>query len=475
MKKMFNFVKDRKKYFFIGAPVLLLVLYFFFSGGKNDTELYIVERGDIVQSVSLSGKITTSDKADLGFAASGRIANIYVKNNQAVLEGQTLAQLEIGDLLADLKIKELNSKNSGLSLNDAKENLEQVIEQENTKVKNAYRELLSEDLELIPSSTNYTVEAPTVKGIYDGPEGQYKVRIYRENSSDSDLTISTFNLEQTKRLVKDEGSTLLGTRGLYISFPDDISSYRDTSWLLDIPNKTSSSYLANYNAYNEAKNDKDLAIKDAEFEYQKLLNEDDGGASVAEAEIQKIRAEIRKNTIYAPFKGVVTNIEKEIGENADLGERVISLLGEEKLEVVLQVSELDVSKLVPGASIKISLDAIKGEDFYGVLKTVNSRETEIEGVPVYEAFVELDPDPRIKSGMNASGTTILETKDDVIAIPSYLVEKVGEKNIVKVVLADGTEIEREVTLGLVGTDSMVEIVSGLSLGEKVIASASAKK
>ena len=469
MKNRLNFIKKYKKYFLVGAAALLVLLYLIFARGNNNVEVYVVENANLAQSVVLSGKISTSDKADLGFADSGRLAKILVKNNQEVAEGQVLAQLEIGDLLADLKIRELNLKNSSLSLEDAKDELEKITTQENTRVESAYRALLSEDLELIPNSNNYDVEAPTVKGLYDGEEGQYKIRIYKENPTLSDITLLTFNLEKTEETINKEGSTPLGTRGLYLSFPDDVDLYNNTVWFLDIPNKSSDSYLANYNAYNEAKDARDLAIKNAEFKYQKLLTEDGGGFSIASAEIQKIKAEIRKNTIYAPFRGRVTNIEKEIGENASVGERVISILGEQQLEVVLQVSELDVSKLAPGSPIKISIDAFPEEDFYGVLKTVNSRETEIDGVPVYEAFVTLAPDSRIKTGMSAKGTVILNSKENVLAIPSYFIEKVDGKNMVKVILDDGTEVEREVTLGFMGADSMVEVVSGLSLGEKILA------
>ena len=45
-------------------------------------------------------------------------------------------------------------------------------------------------------------------------------------------------------------------------------------------------------------------------------------------------------------------------------------------------------------------------------------------------------------------------------------EKDG-KTIVEVLLAGGTE-EREVEVGLEGSDDMVEIISGLKEGEKVI-------
>ncbi|MCE9549376.1 biotin/lipoyl-binding protein, partial [Candidatus Nomurabacteria bacterium] len=288
MKNKFDFVKKHKKYFFIGAPILVLLLYFIFGGGENGVESYVVEQATIEQSVMLSGKVTTSDKADLGFAASGRLSHIFVKNNQSVTEGQILAQLEIGDLLADLKIKELNSKTSNVDLENAKEELEKVTAQENTKVENAYRTLLSDDLELIPNSNNYGVTTPIITGAYKGAEGQYKLNIQKGGGSSSDLSVFVYNLERSEIVINEEGSTPLGTRGLYISFPEDVSLYENTIWYLDLPNKASASYTTNLNAYNEALNTRNLAIKNADFEYKKLLTEDDGGSSVAQAEIQKI-------------------------------------------------------------------------------------------------------------------------------------------------------------------------------------------
>jgi RND family efflux transporter MFP subunit len=470
MKKTYSFIGKYKKSFIFGAIIVVLLGFMVFGGGGAKVESYTVENSTIEQSVMLSGKVTTSDKADLGFADSGRIAMIYVKNNQAVNKGAILAQLEIGDLLADLRIKQAGSRTSNVDLQAAKDEVEKVTKQENTKVENAYRTLLTEDLELVPGSSSYNVDAPSLGGLYDGEPGQYKIRIMNDNAN-FDMEIATFNLETTRREINDEGSTPLGSKGLYISFPEDVTDYNETVWYVDIPNKSSSSYLSNLNAYNEAKDARDLAIKNAEADYEKLLAENDGGDSVAQAEIQKINAEIRKNTIYAPFSGKVTNIEKEVGENASVGERVISILGESKLEVVLQVSELDVSKLVPDSVISITLDAIPGETFSGILKTINSRETEIDGVPVYEAFVELASDARIKTGMNAKGLIILARKENVLAIPSYAITKEEGKNFVNVILEGGDTEKREVTLGLVGTDNMVEVISGLDIGEKIAVTA----
>lgn len=471
MSNIWNFIKKYKKSSIgLVVVVLLAILYMVFGSGNGNGETYTVKKMDVAQSVVLSGKVQTTDRADLGFASSGRLSNIFVKNNQVVARGAMLAQLEIGDLLADLKIKQANLNTANIEIEAAKEELNRITKQEDAKVESAYRELLTEDLIATPNSNNYNVDAPTISGLYDGPEGQYKINIDRESATSQDHRLLVFGLEKTRQMIDKEFSTPLGSRGLYISFPgNDSEPYLDTTWYVSIPNKASDSYLTNYNAYNEAKKNRDLNIQNAEFKYKKLLTEGNGASSaVAEAEVQKINAEIRKNTIYAPFAGKVTNIEIEPGENASVGDRVISILGEGQLEIVLQVSELDVSRLTAGSLVTLQLDALPGEEFTGTLQTINSRDTEIDGVPVYEAFVEVKPDPRIKTGMTATGTIVLAEKSDVLAIPNYFVKKVEEKNIVQVISSKGKTSEREVVLGLVGTDSMVEVISGLSEGEQII-------
>lgn len=443
--------KINKKYVVGGVVLVVLVLYFVFGGGGNGTTSYTVAKADISQSAVLSGTVATTDKADLGFASAGRVAKIFVTNNQKVARGQVLAQLEIGDLLADLKIKQANYKTSDLDLE--------------SEVESAYRTLLSSDLTLTSNDDSSSVPVPEISGIYTGTEGIYKVIIRSDDVNRSDYDLYTFDLEKTKRELNKTAPTPLGTQGLYISFEDsDLTGYDETVWYINIPNKSGPSYVANFNAYTEAKNRLESADKSV----------NDSVSAVAAAEIQKINAEIRKNTIYAPFNGRVTNIEREVGESASIGERVVSILGENTLEVVLQVSELDVSRIVENSPIEITLDAFAGETFMGTLKTINSRDTEVEGVPVYEAFVELPADARIKTGMSAKGKIVFASKDDVLAIPAYLVDNTTGVTTVQVVGADGKAETREVTLGLRGSDSMVEIISGLQEGEKILSNTDEK-
>ncbi|MFA6256833.1 MAG: efflux RND transporter periplasmic adaptor subunit [Candidatus Paceibacterota bacterium] len=470
MNKLFALFKRKYVYWGAGAAVLLVGGFFLFSGDNSSANTIIINKSDFVNQVSISGKVVTASEADLGFAASGRIGRIYVKNNNNVRAGQTLAQLEISDLLADLKIKEINSKTSSASLDDARENVEKVTTQQDTKVESAYRKLLGEDLDLIPDSNSYTVETPTISGIYDGPEGTYKLIMAKENVTLSDVNMRTFGLEKTDREINEEGPTPLGTRGLFISFEDDVETYDDTTWFLNIPNKSGASYLANYNAYNEAKKARDLAIKDAEFEYQKLLTEENGGmSSVAQAEIDKIRADIRKNTIYAPFDGIITNIDKEVGETASSSETVLTMMGVGTFQIESFVPEVNIALIDLYAEAQVTLDAY-GEDvpFNAKVIAIDPAETIKDGVSTYKVVLQFsEKDDRIKSGMTANVSIIIFNKPGVMVVPGGVILNQDGKNYVQIKTVEGLAL-REVVTGAVSTLGQVEIVSGLSEGDEVI-------
>ncbi len=455
--------------------VLLLGGMFFL--GKNDSKqaTIIVNRADFINQVSVSGKVITASEADLGFAASGRIGRIAVESGDSVRSGAMLAQLEIGDLLADLKIKQIDSETSGISLEDAKENIDRVTTQENTKVESAYRALLTEDLKLVANSSVYTVTTPEISGIYDGAEGAYRVGISKDSVTASEIDIYTFDLEKTKREINEEGPTPFGTRGLYISFTEDIELYTDTLWRLEIPNKSGASYLDNYNAYNEAKKARDLAIKNAEFEYQKLLTEkNDGISSVAQAEIDKIRAEIRKSTIYAPFDGLITNVDKEPGETASQNEAVVSMIGTGTFQIESFVPEVNIAVIELGHEAEVTLDAYgEKEPFSATVISIDPAETVRDGVSTYKVVLQFpEKDERIKAGMTANVSVIIFTKPNAIAVPGGVVFEEEGKNYVQVKRDNAIE-KREVVLGEVSSLGQVEIISGLEAGDEIILSPAA--
>lgn len=59
---------------------------------------YRVERGDIVEQLSLSGRVSAVRQQDVGFAQGGRLRRVLVRVEDSVRRGQLLAELEQGEL-----------------------------------------------------------------------------------------------------------------------------------------------------------------------------------------------------------------------------------------------------------------------------------------------------------------------------------------------------------------------------------------
>lgn len=435
MDRIKKFFSKKYGYYAAGVGILFIAGAFVFGSGSTSVETITAKRSDFVNQVSVSGKIEKESMADLSFAASGRIEKILVKENQKVRSGQVLAQLEISDLLADLKIKEVNSR------------------QQDTEVESAYRKMLGADLELIAHSSTYTVDAPTISGIYAGAEGQYKIIIKKEGPTYTDYTLLTFRLENTKRVINETGPTPLGTQGLYISFSEDLEDYVDTVWYLNIPNKAGDSYLENYNAYSEAK---------AEFENQKV-------SSVVQGEIDKIRADIKKSTIYAPFAGVVTKVDKEVGEIAASNEPFISMIGDGTFQIESFVPEVSIDDVRVGQEALVTLDAY-GENmgFGAKVISIDPAETMRDGVATYRVKLIFDRDyPSIRSGMTANVSIVVFNYPDVITIPGGALYYQDGRPYVKVKNKKDFVL-REVEIRAWSNLGQVAISSGLEEGEEIL-------
>lgn len=81
---------------------------------KNAYNFLLVERLDLVEEVSVTGKIEPKEKVDLAFQSGGKIEDIYVEVGNKVKQGQKLIELENDDLDAKYSqaTAELSAANS---------------------------------------------------------------------------------------------------------------------------------------------------------------------------------------------------------------------------------------------------------------------------------------------------------------------------------------------------------------------------
>ena len=129
---------------------------------------------------------------------------------------------------------------------------------------------------------------------------------------------------------------------------------------------------------------------------------------------------------------------------------------------------MDINSVSNGQTAALTFDAIEDNEFEGEVTKVGSSASASGGVAKYSVNITVARDSRMKTGMNASATITVESKEDIITIPVNAIQEKGNRTFVYTGKdADGNPSgETDVTTGL-SDGSTVEITEGLAEGDTV--------
>ena len=473
-------ILKRKIFYLPVISIVLIVGGVLLLGGKGETqfETEIVNLTKITQIVSETGVIKSSQKADLSLEQSGKVTSVLVEKGSVVFAGDILIQLDtslqsvnILSAKAQLRAEEaslagllenaINGSQSGSSLSITEKQQEILIE-------NAYSKVLSEGLIMEPESNNFTQTPPTISGRYVGQEGIYKI-IFDRGNQIYDYNVNVFDLEKVLAIeISKTGPTPLGTRGLYISFPDPIRDYINTTWYVSIPNTKSGVYLANYNAYLATKKGAEVATNQIGQTTETIAGQearvDQARASLATAEVN-----LSKRTLRAPFDGIISDVSISRGETANTGMPVVSIISKDKYDIVVNIPEDDIALVDVGDEAEIKFDAYDNATFQAKVVFVSPSAKTTDGVTVFEVTLQFkNQDSRVRAGLSVDVDILTEEKNEIIAIPSRAVIEDGGNSFVRIMIDKNSYRNQAVTLGFRGEGGLVEIINGLKVGDNVI-------
>ncbi len=219
----------------------------------------------------------------------------------------------------------------------------------------------------------------------------------------------------------------------------------------------------------EAINSQKATIKQAEANIISQKAEIDLKKSAVQASLAKLS----KNTLKSPIAGTITKQKAQVGVIVSSGEIIISVISQSDLEIETNIVEADIAYLKIGNKAKLSLDAY-GEDviFEAEVIKIDPAASLIEGVANYKTTLEfIESDERIRSGMTADLDIVTLELKDVIAIPyRAIIFRNGSERIVRILKENNLVEESAVEIGIIGNGSLVEIISGVNEGDKVITS-----
>lgn len=232
------------------------------------------------------------------------------------------------------------------------------------------------------------------------------------------------------------------------------------------------------NALEQASND--LAELQSKLSSQEAVADADPGA-VTEEEKEKMEitnnlseldqmsaqelVEAAKKGIKADFNGVVTKVSVVEGATATQGTELFTLQNTDKVDVNVNISKYDYEKVKEGQSADIT---VAGKTYEGEVTSVSHIATQNEkGASLISADIRIkNPDEDIFLGVDAKVTIHAEEANDVVVLPSEIVN-IGKEGSFCYVLENGIITRKDITTGI-SSDEYVEVLDGIKEGDEVI-------
>ncbi|CAI8358021.1 MAG: Macrolide export protein MacA [Flavobacterium sp. SCGC AAA160-P02] len=219
--------------------------------------------------------------------------------------------------------------------------------------------------------------------------------------------------------------------------------------------------------YNQAKQD----LINAQNDY-KIIKSGSSGVGLANTDI---RAQISGTILEIPIKEGDQVIQSN---NFNAGTTIASIADMNKMIFEGKVDESEVSKLVKGTNIEVSLGAIEEKKFPAKLNFIAPKGTEEGGAVQFKikANITLDDTYFVRANYSANADIVLEKQDSVLCIKEALLrfDKKTEKPYVEVKTDDNKFEKRELELGISdGVNIMVK--SGINASDELKVWNKAKK
>lgn len=510
--------------FLMSHPIWSILLLFVIVGGlymylkpastDGKTEEVTVVRKNLEEAVSLTGRVKPTAEASVTFEKSGTVRNVNVKTGDRVYKGQTLATLSGDDayarvaeaqagldaqraILADLEggARDEQVALKKVSIENAQNNISVAFD----GIKDTIRNL---------SISSGDIVRNNFSAYFDGSETTgYTINIRScQSQLESDVNVGRGNAEAAVKNIEvlannypnltDEAEKrteiaklkteltivsnfLNSMRSLFTS--DCVlanKSYDSVRTSIASSRSTISGFQTELNSKLNNISSLNIALKQAQEDLRLLeageksekIRQQEAQVAAARARVSQAAAEASKNSLRAPFNGVVTAVDLKSGEYATMGGgKSISLISDSQFEIESKVSEVDVAKIKVGDKAEVTFDAYgDSEKFEATITNISPAGVITDGVPTYKTiFSFVTKDERIRSGLTANIDVVTKVHENVLVLPARAVK--NDKGARKVTVKGEKEnTDKEVSVGSRGTSGEVEITSGISEGETVI-------
>ncbi|MBT3356601.1 efflux RND transporter periplasmic adaptor subunit [bacterium] len=432
----------RKKIIITVTTVIIIGIgYKIFFAGKKDLITYETEvatMGSVEQTVSVTADLESKQEVMLNFETVGRIKSINTYVGKKIAVGETIATID--DIAFEQDLRRADAALAQALANSGASN--DLIREAEQKKENA-KDILEETEDLEDQRVDAAERAyEDAKSNYEDAQ-EYYAQVLSDNGAGDSLTKSaklTLNSANIAKHSAEEGV-------------ESAKKARDLSIV---------------SAESSVKSAKE-GIETAESNYTKRSK--DAAVESARATRQTALANLQKATLVSPINGTVAQMNYKKGEV--LGTSMNSVFGKilsSDFTLEADIPESDIVKVKLEQNATVTFDAFEeSEKFEAKVIEIEPAATVIQDVVYYKVKLRLsDVDIRLREGMSGDVDIHTAEKGNVLVIPRRALRTEDDKQYVDILIGDNEVKTVEVEAGLRGDDGEIEIVSGISSGDKVI-------
>lgn len=222
----------------------------------------------------------------------------------------------------------------------------------------------------------------------------------------------------------------------------------------------------------------DLAVYKAELDQLKA-QQDQNQLSIESAELS-----LGYTIIKAPIDGVLVYNSVEVGQTVNATQTtptLVELADLSKMTIKAQISEADVVNVEPGQTVYFTILGRPNERYDATLRAIEPGPTSMDGddsdmvssdsdAIYYNGLFEVEnPNGVLRIGMTAQVSIVLNQANDVLLIPSQVLQKKQGKNVIyQVPILIGQNIEYKTVKIGISNKIYTEITDGLIEGDQII-------
>jgi HlyD family secretion protein len=435
----------------IGLIVLVVVWF-----GQLPTRVSVIQpkRVAITETIASSGRVGGTTETNVGAQSQGIVAELYVAEGSRVIRGQTLAlikndvaEAQVFQAKAAVSIAraQLVQVSRGALSSEVDAAMEQVtqanaqLEQQRAAITQAERNLqqtrsILAQLEAERSLAKKNLDRGASL-VGDGiiPRAEY-------DQSFTTYEVAEKRVEAQKQAIELAQSTVRSALAALKSSEANVSVQR-----------------ARLRTIQTGARPEDIQVA------QERVAETERALRVAQQQAENA-------TVTAPFAGVVTKINAEVGQTVGqtVGTQGVLTLVSVEPEIRLDVDESNLSSLRIGQEAVISSGAFSGSTFRGTISELGAAVDQTRGT-IEVKIIPTNPPEWLRPGQTVNVNIITAENANRLLVPQTALIRSGDRTVV-FVIKDGRAVEKPVATRQ-PTNEGVPVIAGLEPQDSIVANA----